>query len=140
MLNKSSSYLYTLGNDRKKGKNSSANTYLLRVNNSNIRKRREIYSKLTIMSQRRSTVFLLTLNVFHTFLLIFLVFLLLAWMCARSHSINLQTLKLLTGASTNRCTKILVKWELIKRGCEPKQSFLKSFFPCSLLCLIVFNV
>ena len=79
MLNKSSSYLYTLGNDRKKGENSSANTYLLRVNNSNIRKRREIYSKLTIMSlQRRSTVFLLTLNVFHTFLLLFLLFLLLA--------------------------------------------------------------
>ena len=36
-------------------------TLMLRVNNSNIRKRREIYSKLTIMSQRRSTVFLLTL-------------------------------------------------------------------------------
>ena len=60
MLNKASSYLYTLGNDIYTGKYSSTNIYLFRVNNSNTRKRREICLKLIIMSlQRRSTVFIL---------------------------------------------------------------------------------
>ena len=59
ILNEASSYLYTLGNDIYTGKNSSTNIYLFRVNNSNTRKRREICSKLAIMSlQRRSTVFI----------------------------------------------------------------------------------
>ena len=59
ILNKASSYLYTLGNDIYTGKNSSTNIYLFKVNKSNTRKRREICLKLTIMSlQRRSTVFI----------------------------------------------------------------------------------
>ena len=59
ILNEVSFYLYTLGNDIYTGKNSSTNIYLFRVNNSNTRKRREICSKLAIMSlQRRSTVFI----------------------------------------------------------------------------------
>ena len=58
MLSKVSSYLYSLGNDIYTGKNFSTNIYLFRVNNSNTRKRREICSKLAIMSlQRRFTVF-----------------------------------------------------------------------------------
>ena len=57
MLNKASSYLYTLGNGIYTEKNFSTNTYLFRVNNSNTR--REICSKLTIKSlQRHSTVFI----------------------------------------------------------------------------------
>ena len=48
MLNKASSYLYTLGNGIYTEKNFSTNTYLFRVNNSNTR--REICSKLTIKS------------------------------------------------------------------------------------------
>ena len=59
MLNKASSYLYTLGNDIYIGKSSLTNIYLFRVNNSNTRKKREICLKLTIMSlQWRSTVFI----------------------------------------------------------------------------------
>ena len=59
ILNEASSYLYTLVNDIYTGKNPSANIYLFRVTNSNTRKRREICSKLAIMSlQRRSTVFI----------------------------------------------------------------------------------
>ena len=59
MLNKASAYLYILGNDIYRGKNSSTNIYLFIMNNSNTRKRCEICSKLTIKSpQRRSTVFI----------------------------------------------------------------------------------
>ena len=59
ILNEASSYLYTLVNDIYTGKNPSTNIYLFRVTNSNTRKRREICSKLAIMSlQRRSTVFI----------------------------------------------------------------------------------
>ena len=59
MLNKASSYLYTLGNEIYTGKNFSTNIDLFRVNNSNTRKRREICPKLTMMSLRRSsTVFI----------------------------------------------------------------------------------
>ena len=60
VLNKVSPYIYTLGNDIYTGKNSSTNIYLFRMNNNNTRKRREICSKLTIMSlQRHSTVFII---------------------------------------------------------------------------------
>ena len=59
MLNKTSAYLYILGNDINTGKNSSKDIYLFIVNNSNTRKRCEIFSKLTIKSpQRHSTVFI----------------------------------------------------------------------------------
>ena len=59
ILNEASSYLYTLGIDIYTGKNSSTNLYLVRVKNSNTRKRREICSKLAIMSpQRRSVLFI----------------------------------------------------------------------------------
>ena len=59
ILNEASFYLYTLGNNIYTGKVSSTNIYLFRVNNSNTRKRREICSKLAIVSlQRRSTVFI----------------------------------------------------------------------------------
>ena len=59
ILKEVSCYLFTFGNDIYTGKNSSTNIYLFRVNNSNTRKRREICSKLAIMSlQRRSTVFI----------------------------------------------------------------------------------
>ena len=59
ILNEASSYLYTLSNDIYTGKDSSKNIYLFRVSNSNTRLRREICSKLAIMSlQRRSTVFI----------------------------------------------------------------------------------
>ena len=76
ILNEASSYLYTLGNDIYTGKNSSTNIYLFRVNNSNTRKRREICSKLAIMSlQRRSTVFIVNFEYIYTFLHLFLVFL-----------------------------------------------------------------
>ena len=39
---------------------------------------------------------------------------------AGSHPINLETLKLLTTEIINRCTKILVKWQLMKKDCDPK--------------------
>ena len=32
-----------------------------------------------------------------------------------------------------------MKWQLKRKGCEPKQLFLKAFFPCGLLCLIAGN-
>ena len=48
MLNKISAYLYILGNDIYTGTNSLTNIYLFIINNSNARKRCEIYSKLTI--------------------------------------------------------------------------------------------
>ena len=60
-------------------------------------------------------------------------------MLAWSHPFNLKKLKLLTAEISNRCTKILVKWQLIKMDCDRKQLFLKTFFLCSLLCLITEN-
>ena len=58
ILNEASSYLYFLVNNIYTGKASSTSIYLFRVKNSNTRKRREICSKLAIVSlQRRSTVF-----------------------------------------------------------------------------------
>ena len=59
MLNKASAYLYILGNDIYRGKNSLTNIYLSIPNNSNTTKRCEICLKLTTKSrQRRSTVFI----------------------------------------------------------------------------------
>ena len=61
MLNKISAYLYILGNDIYTGTNSLTNIYLFIINNSNARKRCEIYSKLTIkLPQRCSTAFIVT--------------------------------------------------------------------------------
>ena len=61
ILNEASSYLYTLGNDIYTEKISSKNIYLFRVNNSNTSKRREICSKLAIMSlQQGSTAFIVS--------------------------------------------------------------------------------
>ena len=60
-------------------------------------------------------------------------------MLAGSRPINLEMLKLVTAAIINRCSKILEKWQLIKKDCDPKELFLKTFFPCSLLCLIARN-
>ena len=58
MLNKVFAYLYTLGNDICKGKNSTTNIYLFIMNNSNIRKWCEVCSQLTTKSpQRHSTIF-----------------------------------------------------------------------------------
>ena len=45
-----------------------------------------------------------------------------------SHPIKLKTLKLLTAATINRCTKIFVKWQLIKKDSDPKYLFLKNMF------------
>ena len=58
ILDEASTYLYTLGNDIYTGKNSLTNIYLFRVNNSNLRKRRQMCSKLAIIMslQRRSTI------------------------------------------------------------------------------------
>ena len=59
MLNKTSAYLYILGKDIYRGKNSLANIYLSILNNSNTTKRCEICLKFTKKSrQRRSTVFI----------------------------------------------------------------------------------
>ena len=59
MLNKASAYLYILGKDIYRGRNSLANIYLSILNNSNTTKRCEICLKLTTKSrQRRSTVFI----------------------------------------------------------------------------------
>ena len=59
MLNKISAYLYILSNDIYTGTNSLTNIYLFVINNSNARKRCEIYSKLTIkLPQRCSTAFI----------------------------------------------------------------------------------
>ena len=61
ILNEASSYLYTLGNDIYTEKNSSKKVYLFRVNKSNTSKRREICSKLAIMSlQQSSTAFIVS--------------------------------------------------------------------------------
>ena len=80
ILNEASSYLYNLVNDIYTGKNSSTNIYLFRVNNSNTRKRREICSKLAIMSlQRRSIVFIVNFEYISYFLHLFLV-LLYCWL------------------------------------------------------------
>ena len=80
MLNKVFTYLYTLGNDIFTGKNSPTNIYMFIVNNSNTRKRCEIFSKLTIKSpQRRSTVFIISFVIISHLIHLFLVFLLLDW-------------------------------------------------------------
>ena len=59
ILDEASTYLYTLGNDIYTGKNSLTNIYLFRVNKSNLRKRRQMCSKLAIIMalQRGSTIF-----------------------------------------------------------------------------------
>ena len=115
MLNKASAHLYTLGNNIYTRKNSPTNIYLFIVNNSNIRKRCEIHTKLRIKTPEP---LLLTMNIFHIFSSVCIEFKQVS-VCG-SHPINLKTLKLLTTEITNRYTKILVKLQLIKKDCDPK--------------------
>ena len=49
-------------------------------------------------------------------------------MFAWSHPINLKTLKLLTAAIINKCTKILVKGQLIKKDCDSKYLLPRDIF------------
>ena len=121
MLKKASAYLYILGNDIYTGKNSSTNICLFIMNNSNTRKRFEICSKLTIKSpQRRSTVNIVN---FDHISYLFTSF------CSVS-TVDFEQVNVcwvppyqfieLTAAIINRCRKILVKWQLIKKDCDPK--------------------
>ena len=120
ILNKASARLCTLGNNIYTRKNSSTNIYLLIVNNSNIRKRCEICSKLRIKTpERRSSFLIVNFEHISHFFLVF-VLTLNKYVFAGSHPINLKTLKLLTAEIINRCTRILVKWQLIKKECDPK--------------------
>ena len=68
VLNKASTHLYTLGNNIYTRKNSPTNIYLFIVNNSNIRERWELCSKLTINTPvLRSTVFIVNFEHLNNF-------------------------------------------------------------------------
>ena len=105
MLNKASAHVLTLGNDIYTSEKSPTNVYLFIVNNRNIKKRCEIFSKLRTKTPERRYVFIV--NLLLTYFTVFLVFMLilkkqvLAW----SHTINLKTLKLLTDEIFNRYKK-----------------------------------
>ena len=122
MLSKEFAHLYALGNNIYTRKNSQTNKYLFIVNNSNTRRRCEISLELTIKKpERRPAFFILNFehNRSHHFL-VFLLLILNKWVFTEAHPINLNTLKLLTAAIINKCTKILVKWQLIKKDSDPK--------------------
>ena len=109
MLNKASAHLFTLDNNIYTIKNYSKINHLFIVNNSYIRKRYEICSKLTIKaSEWRSTIFVVDFERISHLFLMFLLLTLNKLLFAGSHPINLETLKVLTPATITRCTKILV--------------------------------
>ena len=129
MLNKVSAHRYTLGNNIYTIKNSLTSNHLFIVNNSYTRKRCEICSNLAIKTPKwSSTIFVVDFEHISHLFLVFLLLTLNKLVFAGSHPINLKTLKLLTAATINRCTRILMKWQLIEKDSYPKQLFLKKFF------------
>ena len=116
-LNKASAHLYKLGNNIYTIKNSPTNNHLFIVNNIYTKKRCEICLKLTIRTlEWRPTVFVVDFEHISHLCLEFLLLTLNKLVFAGSHPTNLKTLKLLTATTINKRTKILVKWQLIKRA------------------------
>ena len=74
MLNKTSTHLYTSGNNIYTRKTSPTNIYLFIVNNSNIRKKCEICSKLRIKTPEQGfTVFIINFEHISHFFLVFVL-------------------------------------------------------------------
>ena len=137
MLSKASAHLYTSGNNIYTIKNSPTNNHLFIVDNNYTRKRCKICSKLIIKTPEwRSTVFVVDFEHIPHLFLVFLLLILNKLVFAGSHPINLKTLKLLTAATINRCTKILRKWQLMKKGLWSEVGVPKKHFFFVVYCVL----
>ena len=79
----------------------------------------EICPELTIkIPERRSTVFIVIFEHISHHSQVFLLLTLNKYVFAGSHPINLKMLKLPSATIIDRCTKIFVKWQPMKKNCD----------------------